>query len=109
MLGLLERDALVRLCDLGIALAVGLARHGEIHADFAALAVEMVLESLRDLCIVDDAVTDMVLCDELKAAALLQELRSRNAALGALLRRILAFVHIPANGANPLSHVFISF
>ena len=47
--------------------------------------------------------------EEVKAAALLQELRSRNAALGALLRRILAFVHIPANGANPLSHVFVSF
>jgi hypothetical protein len=51
----------------------------------------------------------MVFTDEVKAAALLQELRSRNAALGALLRRILAFVHIPANGANPLSHVYLSF
>jgi hypothetical protein len=69
----------------------------------------MVLETLRDLGIVNDAVADMVFTDEVKAAALLQELRSRNAALGALLRRILSLVHIPANGANPLSHVYLSF
>ena len=69
----------------------------------------MILETLSDLGIVNDAVADMVLADKVKAAALLQELRSRNAALGALLRRILAFVHIPANRANPLSHVYLSF
>jgi hypothetical protein len=51
----------------------------------------------------------MVLADKVEPAALLQELRSRNAALGALLRRILSLVHIPANRANPLSHVYLSF
>ena len=55
----------------------------------------------------DDELHDVL--DELEAAALLEELGARNAALGTLLRRRIALVNIPADRANPFSHGYLSF
>ena len=48
VVGFLEGDALVGLGDFGIALAVGGAGHGEVHADLAALAVEVHPQAFDD-------------------------------------------------------------
>ena len=95
--------------DLGIAFPVCDPCHRKIHTDFTALAVEVVLEALRHFGVVDDAVADVVLRDEIEFAARLRELRARNAALGALLGSRIAFMNIPANRANPLDHFLLSF
>src|SRR5574344_2184361 len=112
VLGLLERVALARLRDLRIALALCLAGHCEVHADFAALAVEVVLETLCDFRVLDLAVADHVLAGpghiaDLEFLAL--ELGTRNAALGALLGSRFSFIHIPAHRADPSFHFTVSF
>ena len=105
MFGFFERDALVRLGDFRITFTICLTGHREVHADFRALAGEVVLEALRHFRILDDTIAHVMLGDEGETFALLQELRARNAAQGALLRSRIAFMHIAANRANPLSHL----
>ena len=57
----LEGIALVCLCDLGIALALGNARHGKIHTDLGALALEVGTEAVHHFLIFHLAVADVVL------------------------------------------------
>ena len=51
VLCLLESIALVSLCNFRIALTVCLARHGEIHSDLCAFAVEMCVQILDHLLV----------------------------------------------------------
>ncbi len=48
VVGFLKGDALVGFGDFGIALAVGRAGHGQVHAHFAALAVEVHAQAFDD-------------------------------------------------------------
>ena len=110
MLGLFERIALERIGDFGIAFTLGLAAHREIHADFAALAVEMIPKTLHNLGVFDLAVSDDVLARPGLLAFLGDlhlELGAGNAAKRTLLGSIFAVVNIPANGANPSLHSFL--
>ena len=112
VLGLLESVALERLGDLGIALALGLAGHREIHADLGALAGEVILEALSNLGVIDLAGAYGVLArPDLLARldSLLLELGAGNSALRALLRRSVTFIYIPANGADPSLHFKFPF
>ena len=49
MLSLFESIALEGLCNLGIALAVSLTAHSQIHANLAALTIEVVAQVVDHL------------------------------------------------------------
>ena len=104
------------LADLGIALAIGHAGHGQIHADLGALAGEVGVQAVDDLLLDLSgnirakglAHAHNVLGSPAQLALLLGELGAGNTALGALLGGILALIHITANRANPLLHMQMS-
>ena len=102
VLGLLKGIALPRLGDLGVALAVGNAAHGQIHTDLAALAVEVLAQTLLDLLgnILGDA--DNML-GHIGVILLLNELGCRGLADRAELGDG-TLSDITTNGANILSH-----
>ena len=86
VLGLFESIALEGLGDFGITFAVGLTRHSQIHADFAAFAVEMGCQVSDHFGIGAFGNTDFMLGDERKFFSLVEffEFRSGSAADGAL-------------------------
>ena len=65
VLRLFKRIALVRLGDLGIPLALGDARHSQIHADFGALALEVRAQTVHDLLVQPLRDADFVLAGKL--------------------------------------------
>ena len=81
MVCLLEGVASERLGDFGIAFAVGLTRHGKVHAYLAALAGEVGLESLHNLVGASLGYADDVLGDVLALALYLGELLTGYTAL----------------------------
>ena len=115
--------ALVSLGDLGIAIALGLTGHRQIHADLGALTHEVVAQTLNDALIETLGGADDVLAGHLRQRELslggsisgrcsslrrffdLHELVLRSLALGALGRSLIALVNITANGATEF-HVF---
>ena len=104
MIGFLVSVALVSLSDLRVALALCDAGHGQIHADFAALTLEVCAQAVHDL--LGDALSlanadDML--GHIGVAGLLHECRSGSLADGALLRDG-AFSDITTNGADILFH-----
>ena len=108
MLGLFVGRLLPVETDLGIALSVGDSRHCKIHADLAALACEVVSESLKDLGINVFCNADNMLGSPSHALFLLDELLSGSAAEGALeaLRNRIAFINITANGTYEFHNDF---
>ena len=101
--------------DLGIALAVRNARHAEVHTDFAALAVEVGHQLVKDILLVlfgDVRVVlhglavnaELVLGSELELTLDLFEHVALGVAHGALRRSLGAFIDITANLAKPLFH-----
>lgn len=98
MLGLLEGIALESLCDLWIALALGLAAHGEIHSYFGAFPVEMVVQAFHDFSILNLSVTEMVFTGPAETLFLhFHEFLGLCMALRALCRRVLSFIYVTAN------------
>ena len=115
VLGLLIGGLLPVEADLGIALAVGDARHAEVHTDLGALAGEVRLELLENVCLVGvgdigvilyGLVVDAVLVGggELYLALYLGEAGAGDLAYGAELGGSVALVDIAANGAEPFFH-----
>ena len=115
VLGLLQAGLLPVQADLGIALAVRNARHAEVHADFAALAVEVGHQLVKDILLVlfgDVRVVlhglavnaELVLGSELELTLDLFEHIALGVAHGALRRSLGAFIDITANLAKPLFH-----
>ena len=100
VVGLLEGVALERVGDLGVALALRLAAHREVHAHFGAFAGEVVLETGPDLRIAALGDAEDVLVGPLGLIGLflyLHELFGLRMAYGALGGRILAFMDITAD------------
>ena len=100
VLSLLESVPLERLCDLRVALTLGLAAHREVHSDLRALSVEMIPQTLDNFLVFYLSVTDVMLAGPLRLATLildLNELARRGVALRTLRRRVLTFVNITAN------------
>ena len=104
VLGFLPRIALVSLGDLGIALAVGLTAHSQIHAHLGALAHEVILQAFPQLLAGALAVADHVLRNEFEPFALLHDLDElilAHFAHRALLGCLGTFVDVPADGTTP--------
>ena len=106
MVSLLERIALVSLCNLWITLAVCLASHCKIHTYLATLTCKVILQSLDDLLI--DAIfmclTENVYCSEcqiiIHCIFHLLELAGWCLANRALLWCLCTLVDVTTNGAN---------
>ncbi len=108
----LESGLLPVQADLGIALAVGDAGHGQIHADLGALALEVGAQALDDLLLdlggdiraelLADA--DDVLGSPAHLSLLFFELAAGDLADGAELGGIVALMDVTAYGANPFCH-----
>ena len=82
--------------------AVGLAGHCQIHAHFAAFAVEVCVEVLDHFLVAAFGHTHFVLSDELEFGFGVEflEFRLGSAADGALFGSFSAFVHIAAHNAD---------
>ena len=104
MLCFFECIALVSLCDFRIAFTISLAAHSEVHADFGALAREVLAKAFEDARINVLGNADAMLICERHLTALLNELGCRSMADRALSRSCFAFVNITANRANKLFH-----
>ena len=106
MVGLLVSVLLKGAGNLGVALTVGLAGHGQVHADLAALADKVVAEALDDLRV--DAVDDahLVLRFIAHLFILLDKLVGADAAHRAdkIGGKSVALIDVTADAANKLSH-----
>ena len=100
MLGLFVGRLLPVEAYLGITLSVSDSCHCKIHTDLAALAREVVSETLKDLGIDVLCNADNVLGGPGHAFVLLDKLGAVSSAEGALeaLRNRIAFINITANG-----------
>ena len=70
VLCLLESISLECVCNLWIALALCLTAHGQIHSNFGALTVEVVVKTLENLRVLYLSVTEPVLASPLWSAFL---------------------------------------
>ena len=112
VLGFLVRGLLPVQADLRVALAVRHARHGQIHTDLGALALEVGSQTVDDLLLHVGrnvraerlAHADDVLGSPGLLSLLLDELGAVNMAHRALDRRLLAFVNVTTDTANPFFH-----
>ena len=102
MFGFLPSVTLEGLCDFGISLAVGLTRHGEIHADLGAFTHEVGVEVFDHLFVETFGDTDFMLGDELETSlgAHFLELAAGSATEGALFGSLITFVDITTYGAD---------
>ena len=102
MLSFLERIALESFGDFGIAFAIGLAAHGEVHTYFAAFTVEVGGEVGDHLFVATLGDTYLVFCNELEGCFRVEfaESGTGSAALGAFFGCFCAFVHIAAGLAD---------
>ena len=104
----LESVALESLGDFGIALAVGLTGHGEIHSHFAALAVEMGGKVSNHLVVGAFGHANFMFGNESECSLFVEffERALGSLADGALFRCFVAFVNVAAHGADKfLFHV----
>ena len=94
--------ALESLCHFGIAFAVCLTRHGEIHSDFGAFSVEVSVEVFDHFFVAAFCYANFVFSHERESAFFGEffELGSGNAAHGAFFGSVLAFIDETANGAD---------
>ena len=100
VLCLLESVSLECLGNLRIAFPLCLTAHGKVHPDLAALAVEMIMQSLENLRVVNFPISEMVLASPLRFAFIffdLYEFASRRMALRAFCWRVLAFIDVTAH------------
>ena len=105
VLRLFQRIALERLGHLGVALALRHAAHGQIHAHFAALALEVGAQAGQDLRVTAGGHAD----DMLRGIGLflvhdLDKLAAGRLALGAKLGRGIALIDVTADGTTKLLH-----
>lgn len=101
MLSLFPCIALESLGNFGIAFAVGLTAHGQIHTYLCALTVEVFLQALHNLFGATLSHAQFVSSYKFQALFLeFLELRSGNSTLRALFRCAFAFMYIAAYGAN---------
>ena len=108
VLGLFERVALEGLGDLGIALALGDAGHRQVHADLAALAVEVLAQTVQNALVNVLGDADHVLAGPDQLGSLNRELRAGALAERALRRGLVAFVDVAADRADILLHLLVS-
>ena len=106
VLGLFVSGLLPVQADLRITLAVRDTSHRQIHADLGALALEVLAETLNDLFRRALRNADDVLGSPGTLAAHLVKLAARHLAQRALFRGALTFMHITADRANKLLHIF---
>ena len=104
VLGLFVSSLLPVQADLGIALAMGHAGHGQVHAHLSALALEVLPQALQDLFGSALGNAHHMLGSPGHIAGLLHKLLSGGTADRALLRGSLALVHIAANSTYELFH-----
>ena len=104
MFGFLEGVAFVGFGDFGVAFAFGDAAHGEVHAYFAAFAVEVCLEVFDDVGIDALGYADDVFGGEDGVGGWSVEFGGWGFALGAVRRRLIASVDVTANGTDPFFH-----
>ena len=116
VLCLLPSVALVSLSDLWITLAVCLTAHSKVHTYLCTLTHKVVLKTLKELCISALAITEDVLCYELKVTALLLNLYKlicRNFAKWATLWCLITLVNITAycatNFLSPSCKILICY
>lgn len=114
VVSLLVSVALVGLGDFGVALAVCLASHGQVHANLAALSVEMVFQTLDYFLghVILVSLSGNVNGSESQVASGVfhfLELVFASLADGALLGSLGTFVDISTNSANEflLHNVFV--
>ena len=105
VLGLLIGGLLPVQADLGIALAVSHAGHGQVHADLGALALEVLTQALDDLLGSALGHAHHVLGSPGAVAALEDELLLGGLADGAEVGGGVTLMHVTTDGANPLFHV----
>lgn len=107
MLSLFPSVALEGLSDFGIALAVGLARHGQVHAHFGTFAEEVVVEVFDHLLAGAFGNADLMLGDELELFAVVNffEFAAGSAAQRALFGCLVTFVNIATYGADLLDEL----
>jgi len=101
VVSLFESITLESFSDFGIALAVGLAAHGQIHAYLGAFAFEVGLQAFPYFGITTLGNADLMFGYELQITVLFQlfELASGNFALRAAFRGFGTFVDVSANCA----------
>lgn len=93
-----------------VALAVGLTRHGQIHAHFGAFAVEMRCQILDHFFVTALSLADLVLGHECKRGCLVEflELAAGCATQRALFGSLFAFMNVATYCANKfLYHSFV--
>ena len=101
VLGFFKSVALESLSDFGIAFAVGLTAHGQVHSDFGGLAHEMGIQVLDHVFASAFGNADDVLGYEIQGRVFINDLPFNNLfALRAALRRFFSLVDIPANRAD---------
>ncbi len=102
MLSFFPSVALESLCDFGISLAVGLTRHSEIHAHFAALTVEVCGKVLDHLLVAALCYTYFVFGYKCKGGSLVKffKLAAGCAAYGALFGSFITFMNVTTHCAN---------
>ena len=74
VLGLFKSITLESLGDFGVAFAVGLAAHGQIHADFGSLTHEMGVQVLNHVLAGAFGDADDMLGDEIQGSRLVNDL-----------------------------------
>ena len=105
VISLLVSIALVSLSDLRVALALSHAGHCQVHADLAALTLEVSAQAIDDVLGHALSLADAHnVLGHVGVAGLLHESRSGSLADGALLGDG-AFSDVAANGANKLLHI----
>ena len=102
VLSFFECIALEGLCDFGIAFAVGLTAHCEVHANFTALAVEVSGKVFDHFLVAVFGYADFVLSNECKLGFGVEfiEFAAGCAADRALFGSFVTFVNIAAYGAD---------
>ncbi len=112
MFGFFEGVAFEGFGDFGIAFAVGLARHGQIHAYFRAFAVEVGGEVFYHFFVATFCHADFVFGYESEVFVIVDEFfefRLGSAAEGALFGGFVAFVYVAADYADEfLFHRWVS-
>ena len=97
VLGFLEGDAFVGLGHLGESFPIGLAAHGQVHANFGTFAHEVVFETLDNFRIHILARTDHMGISPDQITFLDGKFGFYSPALGAGFRCIVTFMGIAAN------------
>ena len=100
--GFFEGVAFESFSHFGIAFAVGLTAHGEVHANFGAFATEVSVEVGDHLFVATFGYADFVFGNELELGSGVHffEFISANAAHGAFFGSVFTFVYETAYSAN---------